>query len=39
MSEPNIGVELLRIHSVITRGLEVVTGKSQSYEKQRFPNS
>jgi iron-sulfur cluster repair protein YtfE (RIC family) len=35
----NIGVEFLRIHSVITRGLEVATENSQSFAQQGYPNT
>lgn len=38
MSKPNIGVQLLRIHSVITRGLKVSMEKGQSFSRQEFPN-
>jgi hypothetical protein len=42
MSEPNtpnIALDLLRIHSIITRGLEVATGKSQVFARDGFPDA
>ncbi len=36
--EPNIGVELLRIHSIITRGLKISTENAQVFRDRGFPD-
>ena len=36
---PNLGAELLRIHSIITRGLQVGIEHSQSFSRQGYPNN
>lgn len=38
MMEPNIGMELLRIHSIITRGLKISTENAQAFRDLGFPN-
>ncbi len=38
MSNTNIGVGLLRIHSVITRGLKVAGENTRSFAKQGYPD-
>jgi hypothetical protein len=35
---PNVALDLLRIHSIITRGLQVATEKSQVFAREGFPN-
>ena len=35
---PNVASDLLRIHSIITRGLNVVTEKSQQFAQAGFPD-
>jgi hemerythrin-like domain-containing protein len=35
---PNVAVDLLHIHSIITRGLNVVTENSQRYAQEGFPD-
>ncbi len=36
---PNVGVELLRIHSIITRGLRVAIEQSQSFAGRGYPSA
>jgi len=36
---PNVALDLLRIHSIITRGLNVATEKSQAFARQGFPDA
>ena len=36
---PNVALDLLRIHSIITRGLDVATEKSQVFARQGFPDA
>jgi hemerythrin-like domain-containing protein len=36
---PNVAVDLLRIHSIITRGLNVATEKSQRFAQEGFPDT
>ena len=36
---PNIALDLLRIHSIITPGLDVATEKSQVFARGGFPDA
>ena len=36
---PNVAVGFLRIHSIITRGLNVATEKSQPFAQAGFPDA
>jgi hemerythrin-like domain-containing protein len=36
---PNVALDLLRIHSIITRGLNVATEKSQVFAREGFPDA
>jgi hemerythrin-like domain-containing protein len=36
---PNVALDLLRIHSIITRGLNVATEKSQQFAQEGFPDA
>jgi hypothetical protein len=38
-NSPNLGVELLRIHAIITRGLRVAIDHAQSFAAQGFPST
>jgi hemerythrin-like domain-containing protein len=38
MKAPNIALDLLRIHSIITRGISVATEKSQVFAREGFPD-
>jgi len=38
-SVPNVALDLLRIHSIITRGLNVATEKSQRFAQEGFPDA
>jgi hypothetical protein len=37
--EPNIGMELLRIHAILTRGLKISAENAQVFRDQGFPNT
>jgi hemerythrin-like domain-containing protein len=37
-NSPNVALDLLRIHSIITRGLNVAAEKSQAFAREGFPD-
>ena len=39
MNQPNIGADTIRIHRVITRGLDVAIERSQAYAQEGFPDA
>jgi hemerythrin-like domain-containing protein len=39
IQKPNVAVELIRIHKVITRGLEVAIERSQAFAQEGFPDA
>lgn len=38
MTKPNVGADLVRIHKVITRGLDVTAQKSAAFARDGYPD-